>query len=270
MSLCMTSGVLSVLLTAGTLGTSVPAIAAESSSYGAHGVFLLPLQQWQEQSDRLAVERLDEAYDEGPMVRIARSGTRASGAIALTFDDGYDAQVCERVTDTLRAEGAIGTFFINGNWIKEDPDRWRRILEGMEVGNHTRSHRDLTTEPHPVVAKQILENEAIHERVLGRPMLKVLRPPYGAFSDRVRRIALELGYKRLGLWNVDTFDWKRSSSAADIIRRATGARAGSVILMHCDQSATAEALPKIIRHYQRRGLELLGLGEVLGMKHPYG
>ena len=33
--------------------------------------------------------------------------------------------------------------------------------------------------------------------------------------------------------------------------------------MHCARDATAEALPRIVRHYQRRGIEVAGLSKVL-------
>lgn len=180
--------------------------------------------------------------------------------MALTFDDGFNSEACGRIANTLRKHDAVGTFFINGNWLKAEPAKWRCILDEMPVGNHTRSHRDLTREIHPIVIKQIKENEAIHERVLDRPMLKVLRPSYG---ERIQRIAAQLGHDSLVLWNVDTHDWKRSSSARSLVRRAAGARAGSIILMHCSRGATAKALPEIIRHYGKRGIELVGLDEVL-------
>lgn len=198
-----------------------------------------------------------------PMARVVRSGPRSSRAVALTFDDGHNIRACARIADTLRERGAVGTFFINGNHLKTRPARWREVLEGMPVANHTRSHRNLTEEVHRVVRKQIRENEDIHLRVLGRPMLKLLRPPYGASGDRVGRIAAQLGYDRIVLWNVDTHDWKPSSSARAVARRAKRAAPGSVILMHCSRAATAKALPSIIRHYKSRGIELAGLQEVL-------
>ena len=74
---------------------------------------------------------------------------------------------------------------------------------GQAVGNDTRSHRDLTTETDAVVRKQLLQNERLHESILGRPMLRVFRPPYGAHDRRVRRLAGELGYRYTVLWTVD-------------------------------------------------------------------
>lgn len=194
---------------------------------------------------------------------VVRRGPRSSGAIALTFDDGYDARACASIARTLRRHDAVGTFFINGHWLQREPLRWRRILRDMEVANHTRSHRDLTTEPHPVVINQIRSNEWIHQRVLGRPMLKALRPPYGAHGERIRRIAGRLGYEHIVLWNVDTGDWRPDSKPRRIVRTAIGAPPGSIILMHCAHDATAKALPRIVLHYQRRGIDVAGLSAVL-------
>jgi peptidoglycan/xylan/chitin deacetylase (PgdA/CDA1 family) len=67
----------------------------------------------------------------------------------------------------------------------------------------------------------------------------------------------------VALWNVDTQDWRSGAKVKGIVRRATGAPAGSIILMHCARDASAKALPFIIRHYQRRGLEPVGLSELL-------
>ncbi len=239
----------------------LPASVAAADQPAAEG-FSWPIQRWLE-ATQLEVDPLALLKDERPRATAVRAGPRASGAVALTFDDGLNSGACARIADTLRLHEAVGTFFINGNWLKSDPAGWRGILDGMEVGNHTRSHYDLTGEPNRVVLKQILENENIHEQVLGRPMLKVLRPPYGAHNDRIRRLAAEAGYDRLAMWNVDTQDWKPKSTAQKIVRRAIGARPGSIILMHCSRSATVKALPAIIRHYQRRGIELAGLSKVM-------
>lgn len=193
----------------------------------------------------------------------ASAGPPATGAVALTFDDGYVRGRCAVIARTLREAGATGTFFINGNYLKAAPDAWRRILAGQAVGNHTRSHRDLTRESDLVARKQIAYNETLHERILGVPMLKVLRPPYGAQDARVRRIAGALGYSHTVLWSTDSGDWKRSATVRSIVRRATGAPPGSIILMHCGPAATPRALPRIIRHYEARGIRLAGLGVVL-------
>jgi peptidoglycan/xylan/chitin deacetylase (PgdA/CDA1 family) len=193
------------------------------------------------------------------------AGARSTHAVALTFDDGYRRSACASIARTLRAYGATGTFFINGIHLAAAPAAWRDILAGQQVGNHTRSHLRLTKQSDQVVRRQITHNEALHARILGHPMLKVLRPPYGAHDARVRRIAGELGYSHTVLWSVDSRDWQRSATVDSIIDRATGAPPGAIILMHCGPRETPLALARIIRHYQERGITLAGLDVVLGL-----
>ena len=241
------------------IAAMAPAVFAQSQP--ADEPFAWPLEQWRALTPEVDPET--PGPQKPPAARVVRKGLRASGAVALTFDDGYNGRACGRIANILRKHDAVGTFFVNGRYLQDQPGRWRQTLEGMEVGNHTRSHRDLTREVHPVVERQIAQNEAIHEQVLDRPMLKVLRPPYGAYGERVGRIAKQLGYDRVVMWNVDTGDWRPNVKAKSIARRATGAPAGSIILMHCARDATVKALPKIIRHYERRGIKLAGLKKVL-------
>jgi peptidoglycan/xylan/chitin deacetylase (PgdA/CDA1 family) len=194
---------------------------------------------------------------------IVKAGPRSSGAVALTFDDGWNVGACARIANILRKRNVIGTFFINGRELKQHPSRWRRILDGMPVGNHTRTHRNLVRQSGEVIRKQLESNERIHERILGRPMLKLFRPPYGSHDRRVRRIAGELGYRYTVMWNVQPHDWSSRTTARQVRQRATGARPGSIILLHCRYASTVKALPKIIRHYKGRGIRLVGVDELL-------
>lgn len=200
---------------------------------------------------------------EAATARIVKAVPRSSGAVALTFDDGWNARACSKIADILRARDVKGTFFINGRELKQRPATWRRILEGMPVGNHTRTHKNLVGQSGEVIRKQIESNERIHQRILGRPMLNLFRPPYGSHDRRVRRIAGELGYRYTVMWNVQPHDWSSDTTARQIVRRASGARRGSIILLHCRYRATVKALPQIIRHYKLRGIKLVGLDELL-------
>ena len=197
--------------------------------------------------------------------RVIEAAPRSSGAVALTFDDGWNHRACARIADILRARTATGTFFVTGRELEARPWKWRRILEGMPVGNHTYAHKRMTGLANDAIRRQLQRNENVHERLLGRPMLKLWRPPYGVYSDRVRRVAAEAGYRRMVLWNVQPHDWSPKTTTAQIVKRATGARRGSIILLHCRYGATVKALPRIIRHYKQRGIKLVGLDELLDL-----
>lgn len=190
----------------------------------------------------------------------------ASSSVALTFDDGWSLSSCARITRTLRAQRVVGTFFINGSQLARAPQRWRRVLRGQQIANHAYRHFDLTSRSNFAVRKLIRKNELIHERILGRPMLKIFRPPYGAYDARVLRIAGRQGYSRTALWSVDSRDWDRATTVDEVIARSTGADPGAIILMHCSDNATPDALPTIIRHYKSRGIKLVGLKQLLGIR----
>jgi peptidoglycan/xylan/chitin deacetylase (PgdA/CDA1 family) len=195
---------------------------------------------------------------------VVQAGPGTLRQVALTFDDGWDVGACAQITSMLRAHGAVGTFFINGLYVNGAPAAWRSALRGMDVGNHTRAHLDLTRLSSADVRHQIASNEQVIEKVLRRPMLKLLRPPYGAYDSRVQRIARSLGYRRIVLWDQDTSDWMSSATVSGVIARATAGGSGSIVLMHCGPQVTVRALPAIIHSYQQRGYRLVGLGRLLG------
>lgn len=197
--------------------------------------------------------------------KIITAAPRSTGSVALTFDDGWNHKACARIADILRARDVTATFFINGRELDERPWKWRKILQGMPVGNHTYAHKRMTGLSNDAIRRQLQRNERVHEQLLGRPMLKVFRPPFGTYSERVRRVAAKAGYPRMVLWNVQPHDWSPRTTAGQIVKRATGARRGSIILLHCRYGATVQALPKIIRHYKQRGIRLVGLDELLGL-----
>ena len=77
------------------------------------------------------------AADTPALAEVVRSGPRSSGAVALTFDDGFQPAVCANIADALRDQGAVGTFFVNGMHLQSKPARWR----AMPATNSSRSHR---------------------------------------------------------------------------------------------------------------------------------
>ena len=79
--------------------------------------------------------------------------------VALTFDDG-PTPYTDRLLSILTANKAKATFFEIGNKVAANPAGAKRVVEaGMELGNHTWEHPNMTTlppvrRPQPVVARQ--------------------------------------------------------------------------------------------------------------------
>jgi peptidoglycan/xylan/chitin deacetylase (PgdA/CDA1 family) len=184
-------------------------------------------------------------------------GSHSRPWVALTFDDGWYANRYARIANTLRAKGVTATFLINGAIIRRDIRRWWWILRGFPIANHTLSHRDLTHERNAEIRKQIAANEQAIEGALGRPILKLLRPSYGAYDGDVIRIADSLGYRTL-TWTIDSRDTKPGATTRSVIRDGSAGGRGAIVLLHCGPSMTPAVVGPIIERYRRRGFRLRG------------
>ena len=82
--------------------------------------------------------------------------------MALTFDDG-PSPYTDRLLQILKDNDAKATFFLIGNKVAANPAGAKRIADaGMEVGNHTWEHPNMTTIPPEDIAGQFSKaNDAI-------------------------------------------------------------------------------------------------------------
>ena len=202
----------------------------------------------------------------GP-ARLAFNGSRKAPVVALTFDDGASAANTRRIFEILRDERVPATFFPYAYKVRANPALWREIAQaGYPIAHHSLSHSDLTAVTERRLLYEIRQAERIIEEVTGRPMLRVLRPPYGARDERLAQVAGELGYPTLMLWDVESRDTSRNASVARIYQRAIGGRNGSVVLLHAGPDVTPRILRSIIASYRARGLQFVTVAELLGPK----
>lgn len=65
--------------------------------------------------------------------------------IYLTFDCGYENGNTPLILDALQKHNAKATFFVVGNFIKDNPNLVKEMIaEGHTVGNHTLTHPDMS------------------------------------------------------------------------------------------------------------------------------
>lgn len=200
-------------------------------------------------------------------------GPRGRSQIALTFDAGADADCFADLITALSNAGVKSTFFITGKWAQANPECTQEITkQGHEIGNHTWSHLDLTTQPDAVVRDEIKRAEIFLTELCGRNPRPLWRAPYGARNNRVLGIANSLGYKSI-YWTIDSLDSVGEPKSVQFLYDRITSRSpeqldGAIILMHVGYRSTAEALPLLISDLQRRGFQLVPVSTLLAHSAP--
>jgi peptidoglycan/xylan/chitin deacetylase (PgdA/CDA1 family) len=187
-----------------------------------------------------------------PAAQVSVSSDCSGGYVALTFDDGPNASNTWALLDALRSAGLRATMFSVGRNIHRYAEVVRAESDaGMWLGNHSWSHKHMTRLSRSEMEWELRETqEAIHEVTGIWP--RFFRAPYVESSDELRSVAAELGLMEVPM-GVDSGDW-RGASAHDIAAAAYRLTAGDVMVMHDRRSATVEAIPRIARILDERGL----------------
>jgi peptidoglycan-N-acetylglucosamine deacetylase len=147
--------------------------------------------------------------------------SRDRNEIALTYDDGPNDIVTERLLEILAQHNVRATFFLIGRYVRQRPQIARAIAaSGHLVGNHTMTHPWLAWQTTARVRREIADCNAILEDTLGLPV-RYFRAPHGARRPVVLRIARSLGLTPVQ-WNVIAKDWLPIGAEAIAARAVQG------------------------------------------------
>jgi peptidoglycan/xylan/chitin deacetylase (PgdA/CDA1 family) len=168
----------------------------------------------------------------GPVISELPPDAVERGEVALTFDDGPDAEVTPRVLDLLDEAGAKATFFCVGARARAHPNVVRQIASrGHAVENHAFGHsRAMGFWGVGRIVRDIGDAQKAIADITGQAP-KFFRAPFG-----IRTPLTEPALARLGLrcvaWNVrslDSIDRSFERVAARVVRRL---EPGAIVLMH--------------------------------------
>ncbi|MDA2892709.1 polysaccharide deacetylase family protein [Mycolicibacterium sp. BiH015] len=185
--------------------------------------------------------------------------------VALTFDDG-PGPYTDRLLEILRAQDARATFFLIGDRVAADPAAARRIAgAGMEIGNHTWQHLDMTTLPPQDAAIQFSRaTDALVAATGLRPVLA--RTGFGAIDDAVLAEAGRQGLAVIN-WDVNTLDYRNDTAATrDLLR--TQVRPNAVVLLHDTLAPTVDLMAELVPELAADGYHLVTVSQMLGPRPP--
>ena len=191
--------------------------------------------------------------------------------VALTFDDGPDAQHTRAVLDALDAAGAKGTFFMVGEKVRREPQLVREVHErGHQIGHHSERHDWRVMLSPRLAAADLVRGDAAFASVLAlRP--RFFRPPIGLVTPELLSAVDAAGMLTL-LWSVRSRDGVPISSQKLTARVLDQVGAGDIVLLHDvspagtpeAQPAIVGALPEVLDGLAARGLQAVTVSELLG------
>ncbi|MEO2075059.1 MAG: polysaccharide deacetylase family protein [Bacillus sp. (in: firmicutes)] len=162
---------------------------------------------------------------------------------------------------TLKRHNVSASFFLEGNWVKKNPDVAKMIVSaGHEVGNHSYSHPDMKRLTAAQSREQITKTNSIIEAATGEKPVW-FAPPSGSYRDETIRVADELNMLTV-MWTVDTVDWQKPSPDVLINRVMSKIDKGSMVLMHPTES-TAKSLDRLITLIEQKNLEIGTVSELM-------
>ena len=229
----------------------------------------------------------DEVMDSLPEpYRVGRYGA-SPNQVVITFDDGPDPEWTPQILDILKKEHATATFFLIGNQADKFSSITARIFnDGHEIGNHTFWHPDISDLSDRFVRLELNLTERLFVSRL-RTRTVLFRPPYSVDAepdteDEVRplEISESMGYLAIGD-KIDPNDWRDNPhrSAEQIAQSVLDnlppcspdkrLTCGNIILLHDgggDRQETVRALPMIIEGIRAKGLQIVGVADLLHQK----
>lgn len=189
-----------------------------------------------------------------------RAGSVGQRAVALIFDDGPHPVITPAILEILRKKGVRASFFLVGIRAEAYPELVQAIAAGgHDIGNHSYSHRKLTTLSDAELTEEIAGNSRLLEDLSGRKV-RFFRSPGGNFDPRV-----ELAIRRANLVGLEhpynTWGLMRLPVEAIVRKVADGVSDGDMILLHNGEDKSVFVLPRLIDALRARGFSFLTASE---------
>lgn len=211
----------------------------------------------------------------GPNVRCLPAAAAARHEIAITIDDGPDAEVTPAVLDVLAQHAAHATFFCIAEQARAQPGLLRRIVQaGHSVQNHSRFHRHhFSFLGMAGLRREIADAQDILADITG-VWPTCFRAPAG-----LRNPLLDPVLHRLNLhlvsWTRRGFDTRQGNANLVLSRLGQGLAAGDILLLHDGhakrtargQPVVLQVLPQLLMKCQAAGLVPVTLAQALAPRH---
>lgn len=178
--------------------------------------------------------------------------------IYLTFDEGSNDTYLDKIADVLTENNVYATFFLCGHFMEshqEEVKKW--VSNGHSIGNHTFHHRDTVSYANRSgfmeFQKEITDMEELYQKITGKAMEKLYRPPRGEWSYRELKMVQDMGYRSY-LWSADYLDFDKTYTKEYALEQMMKRyHNGAIYMLHPKQKGTYEALEDFIKQMKSLG-----------------
>lgn len=202
------------------------------------------------------------AMGEGSRILPIYSVETPEKKVAITFNCAWSAKDIPDILAILEKYEAKASFFILGQWAKDNPDAVKMIAKaGHEIGTHSNTHPDMAKISMDEARQELLRScEHIENAGGGKAVL--FRAPSGSYSSELVKTASEMGFTTIQ-WDVDSRDWK-DKTAGEMVESVTkNVGKGSIVLFHSGKANTLEALPQILEILKNGGYEFVKVSDLI-------
>ena len=185
--------------------------------------------------------------------------------VAFTFDDAPHKNmenilsVFANYNESHPNHIACATFFINSYFLDDTtlPILYTANVMGMELGNHTHSHLDLTTLSKEETIREISITDQLLQKVDGKPY-HLLRAPFGRINDTVCLLA----HSPIIDWSIDTLDWQQKNTKEICQTVLDNVFDGAIVLMHDGFEGSLNALKILLPALEEKGYQVCSVSQL--------
>ena len=180
--------------------------------------------------------------------------------IYLTFDEGSNLTYTKEIADVLYKNDVRATFFFCGNFIKDNPDLMKQLVEqGHSIGNHGYHHLAMheyaNRDNFDKFKEEIFKVEEVFYEITGVEMDKVYREPRGEYSERDLAILKAMGYKTF-FWSADYYDFAYDvTSDVALNNYLQRYHNGAIYLIHPKNKGNYLAMDSFVKEMKKLGYE---------------
>ncbi|MGG0656277.1 polysaccharide deacetylase family protein [Rummeliibacillus pycnus] len=167
---------------------------------------------------------LIRVFERGISKRIPEKG------MALTFDDGPNAEYTPQLLDLFKKYDVKATFFVVGSNVKKHPEIIKRMAkDGHTVGIHHYDHISSWIMSPFRLKKQLEMTEKVITECTGEKV-SFYRPPWGHFN--VFTLAVSKRYNKI-MWSNIFGDWKVEKAKHGLLNELRNSlKEGAIFVLH--------------------------------------